>query len=309
MKLTLALFLLSATPLFAADRIFFLDIKGGRVLVANSDGTGVRVLVEGRRALPDGIVVDPKSRQIFWTNMGKPKEDDGSIERADLDGTHLTTVVPVGGAWTPKQLKLDTRNGKLYWSDREGMRIMRSNVDGSHIETLVETGHGDVARADARNWCVGIGVDVAAGKIYWTQKGGNNAGDGSLRRAGLHLPAGETPATRSDIEVLYDHLPEPIDIDLDLSKRMIYWTDRGDPPRGNTVNRAPMDAAPRAEPDILVSGLNEGIGIALDLPGGRMYFTDLGGSVYSAKLDGSDQKTLLTKQGSLTGIAFLSIAP
>ena len=24
--------------------------------------------------------------------------------------------------------------------------------------------------------------------------------------------------------------------------RLIYWTDRGDPPRGNTVNRASMDA-------------------------------------------------------------------
>jgi hypothetical protein len=35
-----------------------------------------------------------------------------------------------------------------------------------------------------------------------------------------------------------------------------------------------------------------------------MYITDLGGSVYSAKLDGSDKKTLLTGQGSLTGIAY-----
>jgi len=240
---------------------------------------------------------------------GKPKENDGSIERADLDGTHLTTVVPVGGTWTPKQLKLDSEHGKLYWSDREGMRIMRSNVDGSQVETLVETGQGDAARADAKNWCVGIAVDFAGGKIYWTQKGGNNAGEGSLRRASLEMPKGQTPASRSDIEVLFDHLPEPIDIDLDLNRRLIYWTDRGDPPHGNTVNRAPMDAAHRGDPEILVGGLHEAIGIVLDLAGERMYFTDLGGSVYSAKLDGSDQKTLLTGQGSLTGIAYLAIAP
>ena len=44
--------------------------------------------------------------------------------------------------------------------------------------------------------------------------------------------------------MLFDNLPEPIDLDLDLHKRMLYWTDRGDPPRGNTVNRALMDVDP-----------------------------------------------------------------
>jgi hypothetical protein len=29
---------------------------------------------------------------------------------------------------------------------------------------------------------------------------------------------------------------EPIDLELDLKNRMLYWTDRGDPPSGNTVN-------------------------------------------------------------------------
>jgi len=48
-------------------------------------------------------------------------------------------------------------------------------------------------------------------------------------------------------------------MDLDLGKRMIYWTDRDDPPRGNTVNRAPMDAKGRWEPEILVMGLHEAI--------------------------------------------------
>ncbi len=35
-----------------------------------------------------------------------------------------------------------------------------------------------------------------------------------------------------------------------------------------------------------------------------MFVTDLGGSVYSANLDGSDAKTLLIAQGNLTGIAY-----
>ena len=288
-------------------RIFFLDLRAGRVVSANTDGPDVKVLLEGHKTGMDGIVVDAAARHIFWTNMGKVKEDDGSIERMDLDGQNLTMIVPAGGAFTPKQLKLDAKNGKLYWSDREGMRVMRANMDGSHIETLVETGRGDGVRLDPRNWCVGIAVDAARGKIYWTQKGGDNAGTGSIRRAGIEIPRGEDAAHRSDIEVLYDGLPEPIDIDIDPGKRMMYWTDRGDPPRGNTVNRAPMDAKHRGDPDILVTGLREGIGIALDLKRGRMFFTDLGGNVYSANLDGSDKKTLLTGQGSPTGIAFADV--
>jgi len=295
------------------SRIFFLDIRGGRIVSANTDGSDVKVLLQGHRTGPDGIVVDEGAGHIFWTNMGKPMANDGSIERLDLDGSHLTMVVPRGGTFTPKQLKLDRENRKLYWSDREGMRVMRSNIDGTNIETLVETGSGEEARQDARNWCVGIAVDVRRHKIYWTQKGGSDAGEGSIRRANIEVPKGQTPVNRSDIEVLFDGLPEPIDMDLDLGRRMMYWTDRGDLPGGNSVSRAPMDppagATPthRSDREILITGLQEGIGIALDVRGDRMYFTDLGGNVYSSTLSGLDRRTLLTGQGSATGIAYAEL--
>ena len=294
-------------------RLFFLDLRGGRVVSAAPDGSDVQVLVQGRRGTPDGVVVDPAAGHIYWTVMGGAKENDGTIDRTNLDGSNLTNVVPAGGAFTPKQLKLDPVHRKLYWADREGMRIMRANLDGSNIETLVETAQGDEARLDAANWCVGIALDIAGGKVYWTQKGNNSAGVGTIRRANLDVPYGQTPANRKDIEVLFDKLPEPIDMDLDLNRRMMYWTDRGNAPRGNTVSRAPMDPprganpASRTDQEILMRDLKEGIGIALDVPGNRMYVTDLGGNVYSARLDGTDTKTILTGQGSLTGIAFVEL--
>jgi hypothetical protein len=183
---------------------------------------------------------------------------------------------------------------------------MRSNLDGSKIETLVETGQGDADRRDARRWCVGIAVDAERGHFYWTQKGPDDAGQGRILRASIEMPNGQSAVNRTDIEVLFDGLPEPIDLELDLNSRAIYWTDRGDPPRGNTVNRAAMDAKleTRKAPEILLTHLMEGIGIALDIKGQRMFLTDLGGSVYSARMDGSDKKTLLYAQGNLTGIAY-----
>jgi len=293
----------------AVGRLFFLEASGGRIISVNPDGSDRKVIVTGCR-IPDGVVVDAKAGHIYWTNMGVPNLNDGSIERADLDGRNRKTIVPEGGAFTPKQLHLDKNSGKLYWSDREGMRVMRSNLDGSKIETLVDTSQGDARPGrDAMKWCVGISVDADRGQIYWTQKGPNNAGLGRIFRAGAEIPKGQNESNRTDIELLYERLPEPIDLELDLKNRLMYWTDRGDPPRGNTVNRAPMDADPkkRPAPEILLTHLMEGIGIALDLKGNRMFVTDLAGSVYSARLDGSEEKALLAAQGNLTGIAYAEI--
>jgi hypothetical protein len=149
-------------------------------------------------------------------------------------------------------------------------------------------------------------VDAVGGKFYWTQKGSDDAGEGRIFRGNIELPKGQTPANRQDIELLYDNLPEPIDLELDVTNRLMYWTDRGDPPRGNTVNRAPMDPTPgqRKDPEIVFSHLMEGIGLALDLKGGRMFVTDFAGSVYSAGLNGSNKKLLLFAEGNLTGIAY-----
>ena len=291
-------------------RLFFLDLGAGRVLTANPDGSNLKTIVNEGRRLPDGIVVDVEEGYIYWTNMGGLKSDDGSIERSDLDGANIKTIVPEGGTFTPKQIQLDKANGKLYWCDREGMRVMRCNLDGSQVETIVDTSQGDSRPGkDPTKWCVGIAVDAAGGKFYWTQKGGDNAGQGQILRANLELPRCQTPANRKDIEVLYKDLPEPIDLDLDIANRMMYWTDRGDPPRGNTVNRAPLDVTPGTSivPEILFDHLMEGIGLALDLKGGRMFFTDFAGTVYSANLDGSNQKTLLFAQGNLTGIAYAEL--
>lgn len=224
------------------ERLFVLEASsGGRLFSVNPDGSDKKVIVTGCR-IPDGVAVDVRAGHIYWTNMGRPPENDGSIERVDLDGGNRTTIVPSGGTHTPKQLHLEVAGRKLYWGDREGMRVMRCDLDGHNVETLVQTGQGEDDRRDETKWCVGVAVDPVGGHLYWTQKGPSDAGLGKILRAGIDLPAGESAAERGDIEVLFDGLPEPIDLELDLTRRMLYWTDRGDPPRGNSVNRSPVDA-------------------------------------------------------------------
>jgi hypothetical protein len=284
-------------------RLFVLELNAGRIHTMNTDGSDRNTIVSDCH-LPDGIVVDVAAGHIYWTNMGIPNLNDGSVERADLDGKNRKIIVAKGDTHTPKQIIL--HGGKLYWCDREGMRVMRCNLDGSKLETLIETGRGEADSKDSTRWCVGLTIDPKFEHIYWTQKGPDNAGLGRLFRANVEIPAGQTAATRSDIEIFFDKLPEPIDIEFDHQNRIIYWTDRGDPPRGNTVNRASIDNKP-AEPEIVVTHLMEGIGIALDIPNDRMFVTDFAGSIYSARLDGSGERNFLFAQGNLTGIAYAEI--
>src|SRR6201987_4747468 len=197
-----------------APRLFVLEINAGRIHSMNPDGSDRKTIVSNCH-LPDGIVVDAEAGHIYWPNMVIPNLNDGSIERADIDGKNRRTIVAQGDTHTPKQIILDKKGGKLYWCDREGMRVMRCNLDGSRLETLIEAGHGEADRRDQTRWCVGLSIDPKHRKIYWTQKGPDNAGLGRIFRANVEIPPGETAATRPDIEIFFDRLPEPIDIEFD----------------------------------------------------------------------------------------------
>src|SRR6204780_3570380 len=77
-------------------RLFLLELSSDRVISLNPDGSDRKVIVTECR-YPDGIAVDVAAGHIYWTNMGNPAADDGSIERADLDGRNRQTIVPLGG--------------------------------------------------------------------------------------------------------------------------------------------------------------------------------------------------------------------
>src|SRR5258708_10295791 len=166
---------LSSSAKTAVGRLFVLELSGDRIHSMNLDGSDRKTIVTDCH-LPDGIVVDAKAGHIYWTNMGVPNLDDGSIERADLDGGNRRGIVPQGVTHTPKQIHLDKGGGKLYWCDREGMRVMRANLDGSQAETLVETRRRDTHARDQTRWCVGLTIKPQLAIIYWPQNGPPKSG-------------------------------------------------------------------------------------------------------------------------------------
>ena len=150
----------------AVGRLFILDLSGGNIFSVNPDGSDRKVIVTGRPH-PDGIVVDVEAGHIYWTNMGHPNLNDGSIERADLDGQNRTTIVPEGGTFTPKQLHHDKKSGKLYWCDREGMRVMRSNLDGSEKRPLLGAQGNLTGIAFGEFTRLGSQIEMSRTPEYW----------------------------------------------------------------------------------------------------------------------------------------------
>ncbi|WP_051535692.1 SMP-30/gluconolactonase/LRE family protein [Asaia platycodi] len=257
---------------------------------------------DARWGTPDGLWVDPVAGQITWTNMGADWEAaDGTIERARLDGSQHEVLVGKGQIVTPKQLAVDRAEGHLYWCDREGMRIMRSNLDGTAIEVLLKRGNYPQDMPDFSRQCVGITLDLITRQIYWTQKGSPKGGIGRIFRMPMAMPEGSDPSSRTDIETLADHLPEPIDLHVCPGSNRLYWTDRGAAPDGNSLNMARIGARGLLEHKVILRGLNEGIGLAIDKTETSAFVSDLGGTIRVVDLK-TGESHVLRQQSATTGI-------
>lgn len=283
----------------------------------------VRVLASGLDEGVDGIAVDRGAGAIVFTCMGRPDgvswdapsyyECNGSIQSIPLTGLPVDArpevLVARGTFTTGKQLTRDPGTGRLYWCDREGRGVWTCGADGSDPTRLVSTagrmgGAGPREGLGQQEWCVGVAVDPAAGHIYWTQKGTVKGGVGRILRASLTMPGGATAETRRDVEVLWDHLPEPIDLTIDAENRMLYWADRGARPDGDSLNRAPLPAPGErgAVPAVLSRDFQEAIGVALDDVGHIAYVSDLSGRIRRVDLGTGAESVLARLPGEATGL-------
>ena len=284
-----------------------------RIDLATGEAT---TLVDHLGEVPDGIVVDAERGEAIFTTMGAPDyvpetpgeeppftNSNGAIRAVSLAGGAARTLVETGSFTTGKQLTRDAGTGRLYWSDREGHGVYRAEADGSGVTALVLTAGS--TPSEVEDQCVGVAIDPENGYLYWTQKGPAKGGKGRILRAALEIPEGSTAKSRDDVEVLWESLPEPIDLELDTVHGMMLWTDRGAEPDGNTLNRAPIPAAGEQGevPQILARGFEEAIGLAVDHDRGLVYVSALGGSIREVSLATGVVRTVAELGLPITGIA------
>ena len=206
------------------------------------------------------------------------------------------------------------RSDFMYWADQNAGEILRANLDGTGQQTL----------ASGQRAPTGIALDLAAGKMYWT----NQANPGDIRRANLDgtgqeillveiAPAGialdvakgkmywtrpsgmdirRANLDGTEMEILVTGQSNPSGIALDLAAAKMYWANQL---RGNTIWQANLDGTGQL---ILLSGLPEPVDIALDIAVGKMYWTDFQGDIRRANLDGTGQETIITGQIGAFGV-------
>lgn len=261
--------------------LLLLDIHSPSIVRFNKLTHQLTPLIEGLGGTPDGIAVDPDRRLIYWSNMGDDFDaNDGSINVMDFDGRQRKRLVGQGAIRTPKQLQLDLMNQRLYWCDREGGMVSSCYVDGSDLTTHIARPRNENGQVDILDQCVGIAIDINNNWIYWTQKGTAKGNLGRIFRAPLEPADPQSPENRSDIQLLLDNLPEPIDLLLDEDANILYWTDRGAEPDGNSLNCANATVHGLTDYRVISRGFKETIGLTHDKSAQLMYIADLSGGIY-----------------------------
>jgi hypothetical protein len=262
--------------------------SNGKILRLNLATQKLTPVVMGQN-LPDGIDISLARQRLFWTNMGRcTAARDGSVWAAEMDGSGIRCLIQPGEVHTPKQISAIESRQQLYFCDREGMGLHRCDYDGSNHVCLVQrrVEPGMSLLDQMLLWCVGIAVDDDRGLMYSTQKGPSKGGRGRIFVAGLEIPPGGTAENRSDSRLLFDNLPEPIDIEIDASTRILYWTDRDEHPMGCALYRAYVRGESIDLQKVsLARHFHEPIGLKLDKVDNIVYVADLGGSLYSVSLN------------------------
>ena len=239
---------------------------------------------------PKGIAVDVSGGKIYWAsstwNTTTNAWVGGKIRCADLDGSNMRTLVT--GLDDPQGIALDVAGGKMYWTSQRDLnratntftgKIQSADLDGSSVRDLVtglEPPRG------------GIALDIAGGKIYWTDWD-------KIQSADL-----DGSNVRTLVTGLYNLTGG---IALDIAGGKIYWIDFDNESKGRMgiIQSADLDGSNVRD---LVTGLDDTRGgIALDVARGKMYWTSVKynaqtgsftGKMQSANLDGSNVTDFLT---------------
>ena len=169
--------------------------SGGTINSANLNGSGVTELAS-IFATPMGIAVDVTNSKLYWTNSA------GRIQSANLNGSRITNVIP-GGLESPMDLAL--AGGNAYWTQGNGsvrfvnlrgtkqIRNISTGTDtpgslvigggkvywtetagesGGTVNSANLNGTGATQLASILAAPVGIAVDGARSKLYWSNARG-----------------------------------------------------------------------------------------------------------------------------------------
>lgn len=220
---------------------------------------------------PSASGIDVAGGQVYWTDVTS-----NEIRRVAIGGGASKSLVSVG-VDDPEDIAVYEPLGKMYWTDSRTRTISVANLDGSNVQTLINTG----------SIPAGITIDRVHGRLYWTEvfRGVLSANlDGSDVRAVVYTGSSSAP----------------VGIAIHYASESIYWTDN----RLDTIERASMDGL-NSEVVVKLPNFELPVGIAIDEAEAKLYWTANGpDELQRSNLDGSDLEVVLS---GLTDPLYLAI--
>ena len=253
----------------AAQRppLYWIDTQAGTLhrLV----GAKIEALVPNVQNATD-LAVDIVNDRLYWAE--KVDNRTGRIRAANLDGLNVKLVKDLTSV--PVDIAVDTAGGKLYVINAWG-KVQRMNLDGSKFEPNLIT---DLEMPNH------LTLDVARGKIYWTEQTGEDTGE--IRRANLD---------GSDVELVKALTSVPLGLAADVTQRKLYVASSAD-----KIQQLSFDGS-NFRPNF-ITDVESPQKVAVDAMGGKMYWTEMG-KFRRANLDGSNVQDIVRGlEGLPTGI-------
>ena len=205
----------------STQKLFVLEASGdGRLFSINPDGSGKTVLVSGC-PVPDGVAVDVEAGHVYWTNMGAAAGQ-RRLDRTRRTSTEATAPrsFPAEARTPPSNFISTSRAASCTGATAKACGSCAATSTGRTSRRLSRPGKVTTTAATRPNGASEspstTSADTSTGRrrVRATPDSAGSCGPGST------FPTGESAAHRSDIEVVFKDLPEPIDLEIDHTTRI-----------------------------------------------------------------------------------------
>jgi DNA-binding beta-propeller fold protein YncE len=216
---------------------------------------------------------------IYWSTFVN-----GKIQRADFDGTNVSTL-RTRSSYNFPDLSIDESANRIFYTGfgyNVPSQINRMNSNGTDNQLLYTTSDAAIRS---------ISLDFNAGKMYWIEEL-DGISQGRIARANLD---------GSGVEYILNTSPSlhimPYGIAFEPYSNKLYWTDS----LYRKIYRCDTDGS---ELETLVSGsVSQLSGIVLDTDKEKMYWAERFGNIICANFDGSDVKLFLQPPSQVIDLA------
>jgi DNA-binding beta-propeller fold protein YncE len=118
----------------AHGKLYWSDFNSGRIMRSNLDGSAIQTVIASADTTY-GFALDVDHGKIYYNYLVGANR---VIASANLDGSLKSTLLT--GFSDVRGMAVDVSTNKLYWLNAGAQSIQRSNLDGTGVETVVNSG-------------------------------------------------------------------------------------------------------------------------------------------------------------------------